>query len=476
MLQSTVSTLSKMASLAGVMRPDSVPGPGPVGAAAFGLGVVQHGERAFDDLFERYGDVVALGVPEAVPGVSRVILFRDPALVRPVFTAPYDVLSNEGNVPIGELYGNTSMVLLDGPGHVRLRKLALPPLRGDALEQWRTLITDVAVREARALPLGEPVALHRRMLDAGLEISLRIVVGVEGADRLREWMPPMSALLAQAVSEEYSYRYLLRFTGAIKYWPRWQRAMTECNRLVYGEIARRRAMLARSETRSNDVLDVLLHAEGEPLSDQQIRDQIITILVAAHETSATALCWAIERLVRHPRALAKATAEAVEGTGMQYTEAVMNETLRLRPAIAFFGRLTRKPFRLGQYDIAPNTLIMPHLRGIHRNASLYPNPDEFRPERFLERKYTAFEFVPFGAGLHKCLGDRLAMFQTTIFLQSFLRELVLEPVTQRGEPMRRKTIVYTPGFGTVVKAQRRTTAHSRGEHGAGRCPFTGHSA
>jgi cytochrome P450 len=416
-----------------------------------GADLVFRGDRAIDHLFERYGDIVGLRLPGVVPGVGRVVIFRDPALVRSVFLASHEQLSNDGNQPIVGLYGTRSLVLLDGPPHVRLRKLMLPPLRGAALEEWRTLMTDVARREARSLPTDQPVSLHPRLLRAGLEIILRIVLGIEGPE-LTDWVPPMTELLELALSDEFGVRYMLRHAGAFRYWRRFQRALAECNRLVYGEIARR-----RQSQRKNDVLDLLLHADGEPLTDQEVRDQIVTLLVAGHETTATAVSWAFERLIRHPQALAAATEEALdESAGSKYAEAVMHETMRVRPIIAFFGRVTRTTFQLGPYAIPPNTLLVPDIRGIHRNSSLYEQPNQFRPERFLAKGPGAYDLIPFGAGAHKCLGDRLALFQSKIVLQTFLRELVLRPVELRGERAKRKAIVVAPSRGATVLVQRRT--------------------
>jgi cytochrome P450 len=246
---------------------------------------------------------------------------------------------------------------------------------------------------------------------------------------------------------------MLRHTGVFTHWTRFRRVLSRCNDLVYAEIARRRQ---KPESRTNDVMDLLLHAEGEPLTDQEIRDQVITLLIAGHETTATAVSWAIERLIRHPNALAAATQEALGGSGTNYAEAVLHETMRLRPTIAFFGRVTRTTFRLGPYDIPPNTLLIPDIRGIHRNSTLYEEPNQFRPERFLGKRPGTYDLIPFGAGAHRCLGDRLALFQGTIFLQTFLRELVLRPVDARGERIKRKAIVYTPGQGATVLAQRRS--------------------
>jgi cytochrome P450 len=288
-------------------------------------------------------------------------------------------------------------------------------------------------------------------LHAGLEIILRIVIGVEG-EQLRVWSPPMTELLEMAVSDEYSFRYMLRHAGAFAAWTRFRRVLAHCNELVYGEIRHRRR---NPSVRKNDVLDLLLHADGDPLTDQEVRDQVITLLIAGHETTATAVSWAIERLVRHPQALSAATKEALEGSGSNYALSVMHETLRVRPTIAFFGRVTRTTFQLGPYEIPSKTLVVPDVRGIHEASTLYEDPTSFRPERFLEKKPGTYDLIPFGAGSHRCLGDRLALFQSTIFLQTFLRELDLRPVDPRDERVRRKAIVYTPSRGATVYARPR---------------------
>lgn len=445
----------KMQSSALVVQgdgPSKVPGPSLLQVPLIALDVFRYGERTFDRLFERHGDIFGLRVPEAIPGVSRIVLFRDPTLIKSIFSASHEQLSNDGNLPIVDLYGTQSMVLLDGPAHLRMRRLALPPLRKGALEKWRTLMTEVAQREARSIPTDEPVRLHPRLLRNGLEIILRIAVSVEG-EQLATWAPPMTKLLDTCVSEEFAVRYVFRRTGVFTHWPKFRKVLAECNALLYGEIARRRA---NPHEDSGDIMDLLLRAEDGALTDQEVRDQVMTLLVAGHETTATAVSWAIERLIRHPDALAAATREALDpSAGKSYAEAVMHETMRVRPPIAFFGRVTRTSFQVGPYEVPPKTLLIPYIRGIHKSMTLYEEPEKFRPERFVDKKPGTYETFAFGAGTHKCLGDRLALFQSTIFLQTFLRELVLTPVETRGERIKRKTIVYTPGRGATVCAQRR---------------------
>jgi cytochrome P450 family 135 len=369
-----------------------------------------------------------------------------------VFNAPWEQLSADANLIVGDVYGSRSIGLTDGPRHLRLRKLMLPAMRGAALEQWRTLMTDVAEREIRSLPTGRPVGLRPLILRAGLEIILRITVGAEG-DELPRWRP-LAELLECAVSRKTMALYLFRRAGvSTALWPRFKRTLDGSNRLVYDEIARRRA---NPHYRNNDLLDVLMHADGEPLTDQDLRDQLFTMIIAGHETSATVVCWAIERLIRHPDALAAATAEALAPSGgTHYVEAVIQETLRLRTPIPTMGRVTRTDFRLGDFAIPPKTLLVPHIRRIHERLPLCSQPEEFSPERFLENSSKAHDIIAFGGGAHRCLGDRLTLLQATIFLQTLLRQLILEPVDPSDEPAEFKFIINVPRNDTAVIAQRR---------------------
>lgn len=430
--------------------PDAtVPGPGPVALPAFLVRWLRHGEPAVDDLFDRYGDTVSLHLPGIRPGIRKLVLVRDPSVMKPLLTAsPEDIDATEGNRVLEPLYGPQSLFLLDGPRHRRLRKLMLPPLRGEALEAWREAIDEVASRTARELPTDTPVALHPRLLRASLEVMLRIALDI-GRDRFDEWAPDMEMLLKIAASEQFSARYLVRHLGALDRWPLFRRTLDRCDRQVREEIARRR----RDPQPHHDLLQLLLDAEGEPLGDDEIRDQVFTLLIAGHETTATTISWAVERLLRHPEARDRLVTEARTGTDDAFARAVVSETLRIRPPVFVFARVTRTAYQLGAHTVPPNTLVVPYVRSLHEHEELYDDGRAFRPERFLEAPPGSYTFLAFGGGAHRCLGDRLAVFESSLFLHALFRELDIEPHPAAAEGVRRKAVTYIPGRRTRVRVR-----------------------
>lgn len=408
---------------------------------------VRNGEPAVDRLFDRYGDIVSLFLPGIRPNIRRAVVIRDSTVMKDLITAgPDQVDSTEGNRVLEPLYGDRSLFLLDGPEHRRLRKILLPPLRDKALEEWRAMIEDVARRTAAELPRSTPVALHPRMLRASLEVILRITVSID-EKRLDDWLEPMDRLLRIAASEQFSARYLIRQTGALRHWPTFRRALARCDELVRDEIARRRS----TGESSNDLLSMLLSAPGEPLSDDEIRDQLFTMLIAGHETTATSISWAVERLLRHPAALDRLVAESHDGTSEDYARAVVLETMRLRPPVLVFARVTRATYQLGPWQVPPNTLLLPYIRALHEQESLYADARSFRPERFLDNPPGNYTYLSFGGGPHRCLGDRLAVFEAAIFLHALFRELQLEPDPPEDESIRRKAVTFIPSRRTRVR-------------------------
>jgi cytochrome P450 family 135 len=446
-------SLPRRITPSGVTEP--MPGPGLRDLPRLAIDHLRHGEQAVDRLFDRYGDVFRVKV-RIMPGTTATVLMRDPSLVRPLFTASAEEIdSTHANRLLQHLYGERSLFLIDGPEHRRLRRVLLPPLRDTALEAWRDTIVEVARTSAQRLPVGEPVQLHPRMLADSLDIILRIALGVTEDERPR-WVPPMTELLERALSQDVAMRMVARrILRRSPVPPRLAQVLEECEALIYAEIARRRA---EPDGERHDLLDLLMQAEGEPLTDLELRDQVMTMLIAGHETSATAVSWAIERLLRHPEALARAIEEARSGDGDAYAEAVVLEALRLRPPIAVVGRVTRQTFQLGEWVLPPGTLVSPYIRGIHESAALYDDPKAFRPERFLDATPPPFTLVPFGGGLHRCLGDRLAVFQSKLFLQTYLREVDLEAASRTDERIKRKAIAYVPGDGTRVRVRGRVSS------------------
>jgi cytochrome P450 len=235
-------------------------------------------------------------------------------------------------------------------------------------------------------------------------------------------------------------------------WPRYQRELQTCERLIFDEIARRRR---HPELEHNDVIDLLLRAEGEPVSDKEIRDQVFAVMIGGYDPPAALASWAIERLVRNPHALAAATAEARGSEGQTtYLDAVVHETLRLRPPFMFVARLIREPLTLGEHHFPAGTMLMVVMSAVHRQPELYDDPESFQPERFLQERPTFYGHIPFGGGEHRCLGDRVAIFEVTHTLATVLRSLDLEAVDPRDERARLESGVHIPGNGALVRAKR----------------------
>lgn len=415
--------------------------------------ILVNGDAALDRMFDRYGDVLWLTVPkffEILPGVSQVALVRDPALIKPLLTAPEEVMdSTKANRVLEMLYGERSLLLIDGPEHRRLRKLLLPRLRGEAMQQWADVIVSNTRRETRTWLAERSVRAHPRMLHVSLELILQITLGIPD-ETLPAWKTSWRELLETWGSEQMALRYAMRRLGGLRRWKRLQRSLARCNELVFAEIIRRRAT---PERRHADLLDLLMHADGDPLTDKELRDQVFTLVIAGHDTTATTASWAIERLLRTPSAMAKATTEARSTDATTYMEAVVHETLRLRPPITGVARVTRQPVNLGGYDFPANVLITTLIRSIHRKHELYDDPDTFMPERFLDNPPGKYSLIPFGGGAHRCLGDRLAIFEATLMLQTILRTVDLSAVDPRDEKVKRKAAVFVPGKGTLVRAR-----------------------
>jgi cytochrome P450 family 135 len=431
-------------------------GPGVAQMLRLGWRLPRRGDAAFEDLFDRYGEVVWLSLPASLSrilsGGSRMAMVRQPTLIKPLLTAPGEVVNaTEPHRMLETLWGERSLFLLNGPPHRRMRKLMLPRLRGQALEQWRELIVSRVEREVEGWVDEPAVAVHPRMLNLSLELILKVVISVPDS-AMPEWKEAWHDLLRTTASGQIAIRALLRSFGAIRWWPRFQRELNRCNQLVFDEIARRRS---HPEQEHNDVVDLLLLADGEPVSDDEIRDQVFAIMIGGYDPPATLASWAIERLVRHPQALAAATAEARSSDGQtMYLNAVALETLRLRPPFMFIVRLIRRPLTLGEYHFPEGTAVMSVIPSVHRRPDLYDDPQSFRPERFLHERPTTYGHIPFGGGEHRCLGDRLAIFEVTHILAAVLRSVDLAAVDPRDEPVRLEAGVHTPGHGAIVRATR----------------------
>jgi cytochrome P450 family 135 len=398
------------------------------------------------------------------PSGMQMVLISDPEAVKTVFTArPEAAPSGAAGSPVAAVMGAHSVIVLTGPEHMRQRKLLLPPFHGERMREYEQVIIDATRRDMADWPIGEPMRLHDRTRAITLEVILRAVFGVE-AERMDRVRAAVGALLVPAnplmiVRMALSRPSLERPGGAFG------RALDHLDTVLYEELARRRSREDLAER--TDILSLLLQArdeEGQPMTDAELRDELVTLLLAGHETTATSVAWAIERLMRHPDKLYRLAAEVDSHPdgGEEYMTAVVNETLRVRPVVPIVVRTLKAPLQVGPYLLAPGTRVAPCIYLTNRNPRTYEDPRAFRPERFLDSAPDTFSWIPFGGGIRRCIGAAFAQLEMKLILRTVLSEL--EPTLERSrrgrgaERIHRRAITLVPASGAKVVWRRRGAA------------------
>jgi cytochrome P450 family 135 len=404
------------------------------------------------------------------PSGMQLVMISDPESVKTLLTAPPDVApSATGNSAIRPVMGPSSVLILTGAEHMRQRKLLLPPFHGERMREYAETIVDATRKDMASWRLGEPMRLQEHTRAITLEVILRAVFGVE-AERMQALREAIDGLLApmtpgRMVTMMLRRPNLERAPGAIG------RALERLDAVIYAELARRRAQEDLSER--SDILSLLLQArdeQGEAMSDGELRDELVTLLLAGHETTATSVAWAIERLVRHPDKLRRLVAEidAGEQAGDRYMTAVVNETLRVRPVVPLVARMLTQTLRVGGYDLPAGTRVTPSIYLTNRSPRAYADPERFRPERFLQSAPETFAWIPFGGGIRRCIGASFAQLEMKLMLRTMLGEL--EPSLpsagswpsggggQSGEWNRRRAITLVPARGARVRWSSRSQA------------------
>lgn len=397
----------------------------------------------------KYGDVFSLRFRSD----ATLVILADPADVKQVFQGSPDVYrAGEGNAILGPILGPASLLLLDGQEHLRQRKLLLPPFHGERMQRYREIMREAAEHEIAQWPAGEPVQVARRMQEVTLEVIMRAVFGVSEPGELDHLRRVLLELLEWTVKPSRFARLALSGTEKIERYQPFQRVLRPVDEALLATIAERRR--APDLDAREDILSLLLGARdehGDGLSDRELRDELMTLLLAGHETTATALGWAVERLVRHPEALELAVRDARDGDGA-YLDAVAKETLRLRPVIPLVARKLAEPVTIHGYDLPAGTIVNPSIYLVHHRPDVYPEPDAFRPERFLETKPGTYTWLPFGGGVRRCIGASFALFEMQVVLGELLRSVELRPTRDGFEPTRRRAITLVPGRGAEAIA------------------------
>ncbi|HEY0632726.1 MAG TPA: cytochrome P450 [Thermoleophilaceae bacterium] len=399
----------------------------------------------------RYGDAFTVRLAQ----VGTFVFTTDPDVLKTVFTTGPDKLrAGEANVALEPVLGSRSVLLLDGAEHIRQRRLMLPPFHGERLRGYEQLIAEIAEDEMQRWPTGEPLVLQPRMQAVTLEIILRVVFGMDRGPRLVRLRELIKQLLTVTTRPWALVPWLRRDLGPRSPWVRFLAVRDEVDEALFDEIARRREDPSLPER--TDIFSMLMQArdeDGAPLTDRELRDELITLLVAGHETTATGLAWAFERMVRHPGGLEQLAADDAR----EYADAVVQETLRLRPPIPIVARrVVNEPFQLGEREIPVGTMVAPCIYLVHRRADLYPEPYAFRPERFLERPPETYSWLPFGGGMRRCIGASFAVLEMSTILRTVARAMRLSPAGDGPELITRRAIVFAPSRGgeVVVSAGR----------------------
>jgi cytochrome P450 len=388
-------------------------------------------------------------------GRDTFVVLSDPADVKQVFTGDPAVFhAGASNIILLPFLGHKSVLLLDGAAHLSQRRLLLPPFHGEKMRRHVDLMTEIAEREVASWPRGVPFAVHPHMQGLTLEVIMRIVFGVdEGDPRLAELRTRLRGFL-ESTADQRELRKLLLYGPERADRRRIFAHVLDPVDQVIGEVIadhRKRDDLAERD----DVLSMLLlatHEDGTPMDDVELRDELVTLLVAGHETTATALAWALERLTRHPAALERLTEEVRAGTGDEYVDGVIKETLRLRPVIPFVGRRLSEPQTIGGFDIPAGARVAPSIHLVHRREDVYPDAAAFKPERWLGVRANPYTYLPFGGGVRRCLGASFAETEMRAVLGAIVANVRLTPARPESEKVGRRVITLVPGRGAEVIA------------------------
>ncbi len=425
------------------------PGP-PLPPLLQTIGFVLGGRRFLALCHRRYGGAVLM---RTVFDGGFVMVF-DPALVREVFQGPHARLNaGEANALLGPILGERSVLVLDGEEHLRHRKLMLPPFHGRRMRLYEDAVTEAADAEIDAWPVDEAFPLHASLQSLTLRVIVRAVFGYTQGPEERELRRRLRAMVEPVAQPRGLLSlFLLPRIGLDRSRQRFQANRAAVDELLFAEIDRRRAdpdLAAR-----DDVFSALLAAEdesGERLTPHEVRDELVTLLIAGHETTATGLAWTLDLLLHTPEVM-----ERARRGDDAYLDAVIKESLRMRPVIPGVGRVVRgAPFRLGEWVIPDGIELNPSIRVIHDRGDLFPEPHSFRPERFLgEEAPDIYTWLPFGGGTRRCLGASFAQMEMRVALRRILQRASLFAVSPRPDPEAFRAITLAPKHGVRVVQER----------------------
>jgi cytochrome P450 family 135 len=439
--------------------------PGPPGPALVQSALLVRDPLGFlERCIRRYGDVFTI----RFVGMGNLVYVADPDILKQVFTGDPSLFhAGEANRFMEPVLGPRSVLLLDEEEHLHQRRLLLAPFHGEQVRRYADLVAEIVAREIEAWPVGRPFPLRPRMQAVTLEVILRTVFGIREADRLARLRDLIPRLLRHGNLIVW-LPWLHRDLGPGSPWRTFKRVRDAVDEILYDEIRRRRGPDDLAER--DDILSTLLQArdeQGQPMSDAELHDELMTLLLAGHETTATGLAWAFERLLRHPAALRRLIDEIDADEDDGYLDAVVKETLRVRPVVYDVARYLTAPYSVRGWELPRGTYLVPAITGVHLFAGLYPDAGEFRPERFLEGQAEPYAWIPFGGGRRRCIGAAFATMEMKVTLREVLSRLDLKAPESAPEKVRLNNVTLMPGKGArVVVTGRRVAPAERPERAA----------
>ncbi|MDJ0688742.1 MAG: cytochrome P450 [Xenococcaceae cyanobacterium MO_188.B32] len=416
---------------------------------------------------QSYGDVFTVRAGSLFQGV----FISNPQLIQAIFTAEPKLFdSGRGNVSGKIFVGENSLLLLDGDRHQRERRMLMPPFHGERMRAYGELICILTQQVSRKWITGQPFSVRESMQEISLRVILQAVFGLHEGPRYQELRQLIAEMMDMTASPLRAsmlfFNFLRKDLGAWSPWGRFLRRQQRIDQLLYAEIQERRIS---NDPERTDILSLMISArdeQGEGMSDVELRDELITLLLAGHETTATALCWALYWIHSQPQVREKLLQELdclrgnpdpTEIARLPYLSAVCQETLRIYPPLLLtWPRILKAPLQLGDYQFDTDTTLLPCIYLTHRREDLYPEPKQFRPERFLERQYSPGEFFAFGGGNRRCVGAALAMFEMKLVVATLLSNYQMALADKRPVKPQRRGFFIAPasGFKMVITGQR----------------------
>lgn len=419
-----------------------------------------------EDYAKVYGDCFTLWTSNDAP----IIYFSHPQALQEIFTTDYSQLEvGQGNKGLGFLLGDNSLLLLDGDRHHRQRQLLTPPFHGERMRAYGETICNITQQAIDEWQIGQPFPVRSPMQEITLRVILRVVFGLDEGPLYQQLRQKLSSLLdfmsSPLNSASFFFPFLQLNLGSWSPWGRILRLKQQVEELIYTLIRERQA---ESNSNRQDILSLMMSArdtEGQPMTDAELHDELMTLLVAGHETTASSLVWAFYWIDRIPEVRNKlieeldSQGEALDPTAiarLPYLTAVCQETLRIYPiVINGFLRVVKSPLEIMGYKVEPGAIIIPSIYLTHHREDLYPQPKQFRPERFLERQFSQYEYLPFGGGNRRCIGMAFAQFEMKLVLATVLQKMQLRLVNNRPvRPVRRGLTVAAPGSMQMVATHR----------------------